>query len=96
MNKAKADVKRKNCRQKDWLNELIGIDKETPEAVSHSFDALEKYPYCRIPLGTFDKGAISEEERTQGYEFIWCKGFSKEYITSMNEDFNLDVLCSGL
>ena len=96
MNKAKADVKRKNCRQKDWLNELIGIDKETPEAVSHSFDALEKYPYCRIPLGTFDKGAISKEERTQGYEFIWCKGFSKEYITSMKEDFNLDVLCSGL
>ena len=45
---------------------------------------------------TRDKGAISEEERTQGYEFIWCKGFSKEYITCMKEDFNLDILCSGL
>lgn len=96
LNKAKTDIKRKKCPQKDWLNELISIDKKNPEAVSHSFDALEVFPYCRIPLGTFDKGAISEEERTQGYEFIWCKGFSKEYIISMKEDFNLDILCTGL
>ncbi len=95
LKKAEIDIKSDKCSQKEWLTTLININKKTPKAVSGSFDALEKYPYCRIPLGTFDKGAISDEERTQGYEFIWCRGFSKEYIDSMRDDFGLDVLCES-
>lgn len=96
LSNALAELQREKPRQKKWLETLVSIDKNTPEHVSKSFDDLEKYPYCRIPLGTFDKGAMSEDEKTQGYEFIWCRGFSKDYIRSMRNDFGLNVLCDGL
>ena len=96
LSNALIELKREHPRQKTWLETLVEINKNTPEHVSKSFDDLEKYPYCRIPLGTFDKGAMSEDEKTQGYEFIWCRGFSKDYIRSMRNDFGLNVLCDGL
>lgn len=91
---AKIELKKEKCSQKEWLTKLVKIDVETPEKVSSAFDKLERYPFCRIPLGSFDKGAISDGEKTLGDEFIWCRGFSKEYIQLMIEEHNLNVSCN--
>lgn len=54
--------------------------EKVPESNSryHDFDCLEKPPFCKISVGSFDKGAIDKEgEKTIGNEYVWCRGYSE-------------------
>ena len=49
-------------------------------SVGNVFKPLEKYPFCKICIGSFDKGVINESGNKRiGEEYIWCKGFPKGY-----------------
>lgn len=46
----------------------------------HEFDMLEEYPFCKVLLGEFSKGAMDDKfVKSKGKEYIWCKGFPEEY-----------------
>ena len=55
----------------------------TKGMVTTLFDRLEVYPFCKICVGGFDKGANlgkdNESRKSVGHEYIWCRGFSKGY-----------------
>lgn len=44
----------------------------------HDFDCLEKPPFCKICVGSFDKGAIDGDGvKSIGNEYIWCRGYEE-------------------
>lgn len=51
--------------------------------VTNLFKKIETYPFCKICVGGFDKGALlgkeNESRKSVGQEYIWCRGFSKGY-----------------
>lgn len=54
--------------------------KPTLQEVKDLYGKLEETPFCKICVGSFDKGAIkSTGERSVGMEFIWCRGFPEGY-----------------
>ena len=62
--------------QKEWYEELIDLDGYGE--ISNAFKELEVYPYEKIKVGSFRKGAVDGNgEITIGSEFIWCKGFKE-------------------
>ncbi|ODR38509.1 DNA adenine methylase [Eisenbergiella tayi] len=45
----------------------------------HDFDCLEVPPFCKICVGSFDKGAVDGKGvKTIGNEYIWCRGYSEQ------------------
>lgn len=68
--------------QLPWYKRLLEREKNNKE-ISTLFDKLEVYPFCKICVGGFDKGAIAgsgdNKKKNVGQEYIWCRGFSKGY-----------------
>lgn len=68
----------------DWYKEMIELEKDNHK-VTKVFDSLEVYPYMKICVGTFDKGAMintdedGKQEKSVGTEYIWTKGFPENY-----------------
>ena len=58
------------------------LDNKNPNDVSKAFAPLEDESkgFLKISLGGFDKGAISEGEKTVGYEYLWTHGFTDDTI----------------
>ena len=63
-----------------WYKKLIKMEDEESNKVSNIFKKLETFPFCKICVGGFDKGAVNGDgEKGVGQEYIWCKGFSEGY-----------------
>lgn len=59
-----------------WYKEMLDIEAGNRGKISEVFKPLEVEPFKKICLGGFDKGAIDEDNnKTVGYEYIWCRGF---------------------
>ncbi|MFG6344664.1 MAG: DNA adenine methylase [Lachnospiraceae bacterium] len=66
----------------------IEIKKGEPtlQEVKDLYKKLEESPFCKICVGSFDKGAVkSIGKKSVGTEFIWCRGFTEEYKDSEGE-----------
>lgn len=69
--------------QLDWYNKLLAENAKNPKNISKAFATLEKFPFCKICVGRFDKGSMTGEDiKAVGEEYIWCRGFSISYIKS--------------
>lgn len=52
----------------------------TLKEVQDLYKILEEEPFCKICVGSFDKGAVQKDgTKSVGQEFIWCRGFPKHY-----------------
>ena len=61
-------------------NKDVGKRKWYPKMISTIFDKLEKFPFCKICVGGFDKGTVQGNgEKGIGQEYIWCRGFPEGY-----------------
>lgn len=76
--------------QISWYKELLAREEKNKE-ISTLFEKLEVYPFCKICVGGFDKGAILSSKddnatrKSVGQEYIWCRGFPKEYEAIVGE-----------
>lgn len=64
--------------------EVNGIVTEkgepTLKEVQDLYKKLEEYPFCKICVGSFNKGAIvSTGKNSIGMEYIWCRGYKEGY-----------------
>ena len=62
-----------------WYKEMLEIEDNNKGKISEVFKPLEVEPFTKICLGGFDKGATEgevdgERKKTEGYEYIWCRG----------------------
>ena len=79
-----SDTSKMSENQKDSYSRNKAI-LEHEEEMMHDFDAIEDETkgFICIPVGEFDKGALSKTDevlmKTVGYEYIWCKGLPKGY-----------------
>lgn len=68
--------------QLSWYQKLLEREKNNKE-ISTLFAKLEIYPFCKVCVGGFDKGAVlgkdKETRKSIGQEYIWCRGFFKGY-----------------
>lgn len=92
---ARRDVEDSEIKQerRNWYKKLLqmeagdntsntDVDEHpwTPNMVSNIFSKLETFPYCKICVGGFDKGAVQGDgKKDVGQEYIWCRGFPKGY-----------------
>lgn len=67
-----------------WFNEIIELEKDNHK-ITRAFDSLEKYPFMKVCVGSFDKGTMvntdedGKQEKSVGTEYIWTKGFPEDY-----------------
>lgn len=75
------DLQKKGKASKEQL-QILALDNKNPNDVSKAFAPLEDEGkgFLKISLGGFDKGAISEGEKTVGYEYLWTHGFTDDTI----------------
>lgn len=75
------DLQKKGKASKEQL-QILALDNKNPNDVSKAFAPLEDESkgFLKISLGGFDKGAISEGEKTVGYEYLWTHGFTDDTI----------------
>lgn len=65
----------------EWYRDVIN----NKDSLKKTFEDLEQHPYMKICVGSFDKGTmvfnddVGVWERSVGKEYIWTRGFSKEY-----------------
>ena len=68
----------------DWYKEIIELEKDNHK-ITRAFDSLEKYPFMKVCVGSFDKGTMvntdeeGKQEKSVGTEYIWTKGFPENY-----------------
>jgi site-specific DNA-adenine methylase len=58
------------------------INRVGKDEIEKTFNKLEEYPYCKINVGSFDKGVVLKKgatEKSKGEEYVWCRGFPKDY-----------------
>lgn len=85
--KAEKDVIRINGKKgKEALYKFYIETINRKEELCNAFNKIEKYPFVKICVGSFDKGAITDEGVSIGHEYVWCKGFSRETLTEMDVD----------
>lgn len=64
-----AEIRKRYDYEKPWY----------PKMITGIFNSLEKYPFRKICVGSFDKGTVDiTGEKTVGQEYIWCRGLPKE------------------
>lgn len=67
-------------KQREWCLKVVSMEEKNKGAITNLFGALEEFPFCKVCVGSFYKGAVDiTNERTIGQEYIWCKGFQDKY-----------------
>lgn len=85
----KAEKEIDNVRGKKGKDALYKFYENTikrKKELYNAFAKLEKYPFVKICVGSFDKGAITDEGVCIGHEYVWCKGFSRDSLEQMDVD----------